>query len=88
MDSIINNANAIFESVVNSMNSAASAWTVRCKSTHSNVSISINPSSINTSSIQENIGGVRGIDLSNAQSTAKSSLTMVSDDANTAFTSA
>ncbi len=66
VDSLLTSSDNIFSSVVASMNSAAQAWAERTGTSYSRVSFSPKNVRINTSSIKENIGGVRGIDYANA----------------------
>lgn len=62
MDSLILSSNNTFESVVSSMNSAASAWAERTESTWGGKSFSRNDKKLDVSVIKENIAGVRGVD--------------------------
>ena len=87
IDSLIVNANTIFESVVNSMNSAAQVWAQETNSSYNPQSFSLINKVIDTSVIQENIGGVRGIDLDQASPVA-SKLPTISENAKSALTSA
>lgn len=87
IDGLIQNSNVIFESVVSAMNSAAQAWAEQTESSYSPVSFSPINKQMDTSVIRENIGGVRGIDLSSAQPVA-GKLTTIAGSAKDALTSA
>ena len=87
IDSLINSSNQTFESVVNSMNSAAQAWAMETQSQYSTQSFSVISKTMDTSSIMENISGVRGIDLQSASSVA-SRLTTIAESAKSALTQA
>lgn len=63
IDSLITNSNNTFESVVNSMNSAAKAWAEQTGTTWSGKQFSRNDLKMDITGIKENIGGVRGVDL-------------------------
>lgn len=87
IDQIIQSSNTTFESVVNSMNSAANRWASNTESSYSPVSFSTINKTMDTSIILENIAGVRGIDLENTDSvTAK--LPEIAEDAKSALTEA
>lgn len=64
-NSLLTSINTIFESVVNSMNSAAQRWAANTNSSWTNVAFSLETSTISVDSIVENIGGIRGIDIEN-----------------------
>lgn len=63
VDELIRGVNETFQSVVDAMNSAASAWAQSTDSTYSPVSFSVRQITMNTDGIMENINGVRGIDF-------------------------
>ena len=63
VDELIRVINQTFQSVVDSMNSAANAWAQSTDSTYSPVSFSVRQITMNTDNILENINGVRGIDF-------------------------
>ncbi len=87
IDQLLKSSNSVFESVVASMNSAAQAWAQQTDSSYSPTSFSAITKTIDVSSIQENIGGVRGIDLSAANEVA-SKLPTIASSARDALTSA
>lgn len=87
IDNLIMSSNSIFESVVASMNSAGQAWAMQTDSSYSPQSFSAITKTMDTSVIRENIGGVRGIDLSSA-TTVANQLTSIADSAKSALTSA
>lgn len=87
IDGLINKSNLVFESVVNSMNSAGQAWASETNSAYSPQSFSLISKSIDTSVIQENIQGVRGIDLEQASAVA-SKLSTISENAKSALSNA
>lgn len=66
VDSLISSSNQIFESIVSAMNAAGQAWAEQTDANYSPVSFSAINKTMDTSVIQENIGGVRGIDLDTA----------------------
>lgn len=70
IDSLINSSNTIFQSVADAMNSAAQNWASTTDGTFSKVAFSTQNKTMDVSGIQENIGGVRGIDLQSANSVA------------------
>lgn len=88
MDQIINKSNTIFQSVVDSMNSAGNAWAQQTESEYTPVSIETQASTLDAGCIQENINGVRGIDVHSASSTANSALNASSEAAISALNSA
>lgn len=71
---------AIYESVVNSMNSAGQAWANNTNSAYNQSSFSAMPDTVDVSMIQENINGVRGIDLQEASNVA-GKLSLLAEDA-------
>lgn len=77
IDDLIKGSDDVFESVVNSMNSAAQAWAERTESSYSTVSFSRSNGKVSVDEIQENIGGVRGVDEANANQVATSTLQQV-----------
>ncbi len=88
IDALINAANITFQSIVDSMNSAGSAWANDTGASFSPMSFTTNASTIDSSCIQENIAGVRGIDLQSADSTATSSLGTVVSNSDSALSEA
>ena len=84
VDQLISESNRVFESVVNSMNSAALAWAQETNSPYAPNSFEIANRQMNVAAIMENIGGIRGIDLEQATAAA-SSLSTVADAANSAL---
>ncbi|MDD6223579.1 MAG: hypothetical protein PUB18_01080 [bacterium] len=87
VDQLISNSNKIFESVVSAMNSAAQAWASATDSSFSPSPFSGISKTMDTSVIQENIGGVRGIDLNEALTVAGKLSTIV-ESAKSALSSA
>ncbi len=87
VDSLSSGATTIFESVVNSMNSAATSWASTTGSDWSNISFSPVNQKVDVSGILENINGVRGIDLETANSVT-TSLATIKVAAETALTAA
>lgn len=87
IDNLIKNADEVFRSIVDSMNSAAQSWAADTDTFYSTQSLSVLGKSIDVSSIQENIGGVRGIDLEQANSVA-SKLNSIASNASTALEAA
>lgn len=86
MDSIILQSNNTFESVVQSMNSAATAWAQETESVWPGRQFNRNDKKLDVSIIQENIAGVRGVD---PEATAVSSkLTSIAASANSALSNA
>ena len=63
IDGLISDSNRTFESVVSTINSAGQAWAAETGASYGGQAFSGVSKTIDTSSIQENIGGVRGIDL-------------------------
>ncbi len=84
IDGLIKSSNTIFESVVNSMNTAAQRWAADTESTYTPVTFSPIEKTMDTSVILENIGGVRGIDLENTDSVL-AKLPMIAEAAKTAL---
>lgn len=68
VDDLIRQTNLTFESVVDSMNSAANAWAQSTDSSYISVPFSVRNITMNTDNIMENINGVRGIDFQLASS--------------------
>lgn len=62
MDILIKDSNNTFQSVVEAMNSAANGWAQQTGGTWANKAFNRLDKEIDVSSIQENIGGVRGAD--------------------------
>ena len=87
IDGLITSSNAIFESVVASMNSAGQAWAAQTDSSYSPQSFSPMSKTIDAGVIMENIGGVRGIDKEAAQGVA-SKLPSLASEANQALSNA
>jgi hypothetical protein len=87
IDSLISSSNTIFESVVASMNSAGNAWASQTESTYSGPTFASRTKTMDISGIQENIGGVRGIDLESANTVA-GKLSTIATDAQSALTNA
>lgn len=87
IDGLIDTSNKIFQSVADSMNDAGRAWATQTNTSYSPVSFSTIPKKIDISIIQENIGGVRGIDLANANTVA-SKLSTISSSASSALSRA
>ena len=86
MDSVILQSNNTFESVVQSMNSAANAWAQETESVWPGRQFSRNDKKLDVSIIQENIAGVRGVD---PEATAVSSkLTSIAASATNALSNA
>lgn len=88
IDALIKASNTTFESVVSSMNSAGQKWAAETGTTFTPTTFSTNASTIDSSCILENIGGVRGIDLQSADSTAQTSLSSILNNADTALSEA
>lgn len=70
VDELLNGSFAIFESVVNAMNSAAQIWSMQTGAQWVSKTFGGVRKSIDTSNIKENINGVRGVDEVNANATA------------------
>lgn len=87
VDGLITDSNIIFESVVNAMNQAAQIWAAETNSSYNGVLFQPIQKQIDASLIQENIGGIRGIDLAEANNVA-SKLPMIAENAKSALTSA
>lgn len=87
IDSLITSSNNIFESVVSSMNSAGQGWAAQTDSQYSVQSFSPISKTMDTSIILENINGVRGIDLAEANTIA-AKLPMIAENAKQALTKA
>lgn len=87
VESLIKSSNTIFESVVNAMNSGGKAWAAQTQSSYSGQTFSMINKSLDTSVIQENISGIRGIDLASA-TTVANKLTTIAESANSALTKA
>ena len=71
IDSIITNSNITFESVVESMNSAARLWAERTETSWGGKSFNKIEQKINVECIQENIANERGIDTTATTVSAK-----------------
>jgi len=87
IDGLIKGSNTIFESVVSSMNSAAQRWAQETGSAYSPTTLSTISKTMDVSGIQENIGGVRGIDKENA-TTVAAKLPVIAEAAKGALTDA
>ncbi len=87
IDGLIQSSNTIFESIVNSMNSAGQAWASQTDSSYSTQSFSVISKTMDTSVIRENIGGVRGIDLASTEPVA-AKLPVIAEAAKNALTNA
>lgn len=87
VDQLIKGANQTFESVVDSMNSAASEWAKSTDSTYSPVAFTARQITMNVDNIMENISGVRGIDLQLSDSVS-AQLPKINTDAKTALQNA
>ena len=87
IDSLITSSNKIFESVVESMNTAAQGWAADTGYQYAKVAFSVQNKTIDVGNIQENIGGVRGIDLQSA-STVAGKLSTIASSANQALSKA
>ena len=83
VDSLVMNINTVFESIASSMNSAARGWAESTGTDYSDVSFTPIDQKLNIGNIMENIGGVRGIDLQQANSVISylPTITSNSDDA-------
>ena len=79
VDELLNGTYAIFESVVNAMNSAAQVWSMQTGAEWVSKTFTGEKKSIDTSNIKENINGVRGVDEANANSTAERLAVIASD---------
>lgn len=87
VDELLKSANMVFESVVSSMNSAAQAWAQQTESSYAAKPFSAITKTIDVSGIQENIGGIRGIDLDTA-TTVAGKLPAIASSATEALTKA
>ena len=87
VDSLISSSNQIFESIVSAMNAAGQAWAEQTDANYSPVSFSAINKTMDTSVIQENIGGVRGIDLDTATGVV-AKLPTIAESAKNALTQA
>ena len=87
VDSLITESNNVFESVVNSMNEAAQAWAQETNSSYTPTQFSANGQRIDVNGILENINGVRGIDLAEADVVA-GKLPSIASDASSALEAA
>lgn len=87
IDGLIQSSNTIFESIVNSMNSAGQAWASQTDSSYSTQNFSAISKTMDTSVIRENIGGVRGIDLASTEPVA-AKLPVIAESAKNALTNA
>ncbi len=87
LDSLTNDANTVFTSVVNSMKTAGQNWASQTGATFSAPTYTSNRKPLDVSMIKENIGGVRGIDLS-AASTVSSNMAIINGAAEGALSRA
>ena len=87
VDSLISSSNQIFESIGSAMNAAGQAWAEQTDANYSPVSFSVINKTMDTSVIQENIGGVRGIDLDTATGVV-AKLPTIAESAKNALTQA
>lgn len=87
IDDLLQQSHVIFESVVNSMNSAGQAWARQTGATWSIKSFGGALKTIDVSNIKENINGVRGVDEEQANSTAER-LNTIASNAEAALTKA
>ena len=88
INELANGCNQTFESVVNTMNEAARAWAQTTGGTeYTSISFSPIGTKVNADPIKENLGGVRGVDRENANSTV-SNLSGVAQSASSALASA
>jgi len=87
IDRLIAGTNDTFQSVFASMNSAAQAWANNTESSYSPVSFSAISVTMNVGGIVENIGGVRGIDVDQANIVA-GKLPTIAETAKSALTAA
>ena len=87
VDELIRGTNVTFGSVVDAMNSAATAWAQSTDSSYSPVSFSVRNVTMNTDNIMENINGVRGIDFQLASSVS-AKLPVINSNAKEALNSA
>lgn len=87
VDELIRGVNETFKSVVDAMNSAASAWAQSTDSSYSPVSFSVRQVTMNTDNIMENINGVRGIDFQ-LSSSVSAKLPVINSNAKEALNNA
>lgn len=87
VDQLLSSSDQVFNSVVASMNDAASNWAERTDSDFSPIPFSTQNVRLDVSPIVENIGGVRGIDYENANSVI-SQLSVIAQSADSALSSA
>ena len=87
MDNLTKDVDKILTSVVKSMKDAGNNWATRTGSTFSAPMYTSNRKDLDVSNIKENIGGVRGIDLSSA-TTASGVLSQISGAAEAALSKA
>lgn len=86
-DIMIQSANTIFESVINTMNEAARAWAAQTDTVFVGQQFVPMFQKIDISNIKENINGVRGIDTVEAKNIA-AVLPVISEEAKNALTGA
>ena len=82
------NVNEIFQSVADAMNTAAMAWADAQNESYTPVAFNPIVQTFNSDSIQENIGGVRGIDLENATQVANTLTTSTLESVSNALDAA
>ena len=87
VDGLLAGINTTFESVVNAMNEAAQLWANDCGEAFSPVAFALIIKNMDTSSICENIAGIRGIDLDQASQVA-AKLPSIAADAESAVSKA
>ena len=82
VDGLNTSTDTVFTSVVDAMNSAAQGWAAQTQADYTPVSFTAQAFKADVSGIQENIGGVRGIDLAGANEVAGTLPTIASSAAN------
>lgn len=87
IDELIKGTNQTFQSVIDAMNSAASAWAQSTDSSYSPVSFTARQVTMNTDNILENINGVRGIDFQ-LSSSVSAKLPIINSNAKVALNDA
>ena len=87
IDSLLNGSYTTFQSVISSMNSAASNWATQTGTSWSGRSFKGSKETIDVSSIKENINGVRGVNETEANNTA-GKLSTIASEAESALTQA
>lgn len=87
LDEFLTSTSSTFENIAQTINSAGQNWASTVEASFSPVSFSTIGKTMDTSSIRENIGGVRGIDLDAANAVAQQ-LTAIRDAADSAVDAA